>query len=285
MGLELFRSTGDTAQNDRSVADFIEDHYGSEAVDYLAEPLLSGVYGGNTRRLSAASVLGRFVDLETKYGSLTRGVLTERKRASASSKKASLFRTLKGGLGSLVEALEGAVTSSTKFLHGDAEALEKHPEGFRIRVSGNWINANHIVLACQAYQAGGIVGAIDAELASILDSIPYSSSMIVNLGYDNSSFSHPLNGFGFLVPHCERDRLVACTWVGTKFNHRVAETRVMLRCFLGGSEDPDILNESDGTVIAIVRRELNAIMGIADKADLYPHHSLASFHGPVHSGT
>ena len=55
---------------DRSVAEFVVDHFGQETLDYLAEPLLSGVYGGDPRELSAASVLPRFVDMETNTGSL-----------------------------------------------------------------------------------------------------------------------------------------------------------------------------------------------------------------------
>ena len=61
-----------------SVAEFIGEHYGPEAVDYLAEPLLSGIYGGNPRELSVTSVLPTFVQLANQYGSLTRGVLAER---------------------------------------------------------------------------------------------------------------------------------------------------------------------------------------------------------------
>ena len=45
MGLEIFRSP--KTLPDRSVADFVTDHFGAEAVDYLAEPLLAGVYGGS----------------------------------------------------------------------------------------------------------------------------------------------------------------------------------------------------------------------------------------------
>ena len=36
---------------DQSVADFVREHYGQEAVDYLAEPLLSGIYGGDPEAL------------------------------------------------------------------------------------------------------------------------------------------------------------------------------------------------------------------------------------------
>src|SRR5262249_1411517 len=59
MGLELFRRPID--HPDRSVAEFVIDHFGQETLDYLAEPLLAGVYGGDPYQLSIASVLPRFV--------------------------------------------------------------------------------------------------------------------------------------------------------------------------------------------------------------------------------
>ena len=65
MGLELLRAPKPKT-DDESVAEFIEEHYGAEAVDYLAEPLLSGIYGGNPRDLSVKSVLPRFVDLANR---------------------------------------------------------------------------------------------------------------------------------------------------------------------------------------------------------------------------
>ena len=80
MGMELLRAPKMKA-GDESVADFVREHYGQEAVDYLAEPLLSGIYGGDPRELSVTAVLPRFVELATKYGSLTRGVLASRAQA------------------------------------------------------------------------------------------------------------------------------------------------------------------------------------------------------------
>src|SRR5262249_54661185 len=106
MGLELFRHPRNGyAETDRSVAEFVEDHYGVEAVDYLAEPLLAGIYGGSPSELSVRSVLPRFVELESKYGSLTKGVLAERRRSPVQTEPAPLFRTMRGGLGQLVDSL------------------------------------------------------------------------------------------------------------------------------------------------------------------------------------
>ena len=67
-------------QEDRSVADFVKDHYGQEVVEiHLAEPLLAGVYGGDVAQLSAASVLPKFVEWEKQYGSVSRGAMKRRR--------------------------------------------------------------------------------------------------------------------------------------------------------------------------------------------------------------
>ena len=65
--------------------------------------------------------------------------------------------------------------------------------------------------------------------------------MTVALGFDAADFAAPPDGFGFLVPKKERRRLVACTWVGTKFSYRVPEGKIVARCFLGGMEDAGVL--------------------------------------------
>ncbi|MCW5976622.1 MAG: protoporphyrinogen oxidase [Bryobacteraceae bacterium] len=265
MGLEYFRGRRAGHDADRSVAEFVEDHYGLEAVDYLAEPLLAGVYGGSPHRLAVGSVLNRFVDLEREYGSLTRGVLAERRKAAAPAAGAPLFQTLRDGLGRLVEAVERAIAPSTEVVHAETGAIVRDGDGFRVRFGGQWTLFSHVVLACRAYEAGELVRSVEPELGALLRSIPYSSSMTVALGYERSTFRHPLNGFGFLVPRRERGRMIACTWMGTKFENRVSPDRVVLRCFLGGSEDPRILDEPDESVVEIVRAELRTIMGVGEE--------------------
>jgi oxygen-dependent protoporphyrinogen oxidase len=251
------------------VADFVEEHYGAEAVDYLAEPLLSGIYGGDPAELSATSVLPRFVELAAKYGSLTRGVLAERVRAAKARKGTAplpLFRTLKGGLGQMVDRAAAAIQGETEVLAGRAETVERAAAGFRIRVNGDWMEADHVVLACEAHNAKALLAAVDARLAELLGTVAYSSSMTVALGFDAADFARPErtrpNGFGFLVPKKERRRLVACTWVGTKFPNRVPEGKVVARCFLGGVGDGGVLYEPDEAIVAAVTAELQEIAGI-----------------------
>src|SRR5207237_5343082 len=129
MALEWFRRSPAKSDHDRSVAEFVEEHYGREAVDYLAEPLLAGIYGGDPAKLSVRSVLPRFVELESKYGSLTRGVLAERS-AAPDGPRAPLFSTLRDGLGRLVSAASQA-SARTNFIHKSVVTIERTSAGFR----------------------------------------------------------------------------------------------------------------------------------------------------------
>lgn len=261
MGWEVFRRPGNAPSEDRSVADFIRDHYGEEAVDYLAEPLLAGVYGGDPEKLSVASVLNRFVELEEKYGSLSRGVLAERRKMRRKEGNPPLFQTLRGGLGKLVNTLVSAAGHSMNVIEADALAVERQAGGYRVVLSDGSLDARHVILACQAHEASGVIRPLDGPLADLLAAIPYNSSITMSLGYEKSTFDCRLNGFGFLVPKRERKRVMAGTWVGTKFAHRVPEDKVVLRCFLGGDSSAS-LQESDDALVETVREELRDILGL-----------------------
>jgi oxygen-dependent protoporphyrinogen oxidase len=264
MGMELIRSPRPKA-DDESVADFIVEHYGQEAVDYLAEPLLSGIYGGDPGALSVTSVLPRFVDLANRYGSLTRGVLAERAKAArhrAGATPEPLFRTLKGGLGQMVDAAAAAIAGKAEVRQARAQTVERAGAGFRIKLDGDWMETRQLVAACEAHSAATLLGSVDPRLAELLGAVPYSSSMTVALGFHAADLAQAPEGFGFLVPRKERRRLVACTWVGTKFSHRVPEDKIVARCFLGGMDDAGVLAEPDDAVIAAVTSELREIAGI-----------------------
>lgn len=249
MGLEFLRRPNGP-QPDRSVSDFLRDHYGQESIDYLAEPLLAGVYGGDPSQMSVNSVLTRFVEIESKYGSLSRGVLAQPRPKSSGS----LFRTLKGGLGQIIERL----APSAEVIQGEAGAVERTSSGYRVWANGDWMEAEQVVLATPAGNCAKLLRPIHGELAGLLAAVPYTSSITLSLGYKKATFDHPLNGFGFLVPKLERKYVAACTWVGNKFNYRVPDDMVLLRCFMGGNA----LSETDDALVEAARRELRSIMSL-----------------------
>ncbi len=213
-----------SARPDESVAQFVRRHFGQEAVDYLAEPLLTGIYGGDPELLSARSVLPKLVERERQHGSLTRGL-----RPAAAT--GSVFESMRGGLGQLVDALR-----PERVLHAAVEALEREGEGFRLRVQGEWFPASQVVLACEAHRAAPLV---EPALGELLNGIRHSSGHIVAMGFRDLA---PLRGFGFLVPKVEGRNLMAATWVSSKFPGRAPEGIQLVRGFYRETS-PDPLGE------------------------------------------
>jgi oxygen-dependent protoporphyrinogen oxidase len=87
------------------------------------------------------------------------------------------------------------------------------------------------------------------------------------LGYASANFdgcgAKREDGFGFLVPCSEGKRLLACTFVHNKFPHRAPEDRLLLRAFLGGSDDAAVVQLENEEILRIVRDELRQILGLA----------------------
>ncbi len=100
-------------------------------------------------------------------------------------------------------------------------------------MNGEWIDAASVIVACPAYHAAQL---LDGRIAELLSGIDYSSSIVVALAYDGPP---PMPGFGFLIPRKERRQIVACTWLGVKFDHRVPDGKTLARCFLSGEDEPD----------------------------------------------
>ncbi len=267
MGLEWFHRPP-TEPGDRSVAEFVRQHYGDEVNEYLAQPMLAGVYGGSPEQLSISAVLPRFVELERKYGSLTRGILKSRPKPKpgSSRKPASLFLTLKGGMGVLTGTLAQNLAGRLERVTAEVIGVERAGGGFALATGGGTLEADQVVLAVPANRAAPLLERFDPQLAGLLGQVRYHSSITISLVYRRPEFEHPLNGFGFLIPRAEKRQLAACTWVNTKFAHRAADDRPLLRAFLAGEKAEAFLSLSDAELGEMAHGELSEIMGFAAKA-------------------
>jgi oxygen-dependent protoporphyrinogen oxidase len=143
------------------------------------------------------------------------------------------------------------------------ETIERREAGgYRVHVNGNWMDADHVVVACPAWAAAELLRGVDEKLAGLLGGIPYTSSAIASLIFNAHDFDGQRAGTGFLVPRVERRQLMACTFVGTKFPHRVPADKIALRCFFGGAGNDVVLDQPDDALVATAREELRTILGL-----------------------
>jgi len=268
MALELLHPPR-PSEGDESVAALVKRHFGQEAVDRLADPLLSGIYGGDATQLSAQTVLPRLVEMETKYGSLTRGMLAAHRKMRAMTKSSSktqnsgtaIFTALRGGMGELVDAIAARLDTASVRTATPVSGIEKTAQGWRVKTGGVSEDFDALIVAASAWIAGELLTPVDAELGTELGGIPYSSSITVNLVYDEAKIGPLPEGFGFLVPAVEGRAMLACTFAHRKFLGRTPPGKVVFRAFLGGMKRVDLLDESDEALVAVVRREMREILG------------------------
>ena len=268
MALELLHPPR-PSEGDESVAALVKRHFGQEAVDRLADPLLSGIYGGDATQLSAQTVLPRLVEMETKYGSLTRGMLAAHRKMRAMTKSSSktqnsgtaIFTALRGGMGELVDAIAARLDTASVRTATPVSGIEKTAQGWRVKTGGVSEEFDALIVAASAWIAGELLTPVDAELGTELGGIPYSSSITVNLVYDEAKIGPLPEGFGFLVPAVEGRAMLACTFAHRKFLGRTPPGKVVFRAFLGGMKRVDLLDESDEALVEVVRREMREILG------------------------
>jgi oxygen-dependent protoporphyrinogen oxidase len=253
------------ADADETVASFVERHYGPEMVGHLADPLLSGVYGGEAAQLSVRAVLPRFAEMEATHGSLGRAMLAARKKMAHVLKGSAkpLFTSLKNGMQQLVDALVSRLPGSALQASRRVQRIQKQDGGWTISADSGMHHFDALILATPAQVGAELLETASADLAAELRGIPYTSAITANLVYDQSVRASLPRGFGFLVPRSEGKHMLAATFVQNKFSHRAPEDRALLRCSIGGAGNEQLLQASDEELLGIVREELRQIIKLA----------------------
>lgn len=266
MGLDLFVRPFEGDQ-DETIAQFTRRRLGNEALEKLAEPLLSGIHVSDPETQSLLATFPRFRALEKKYGSLTKGMLAERKLAAKhrgnGAKPASIFQSLRGGLGQLPAALEEELTDCTIHKGTKVERIERDGSGYRLTLNNETtLYTDALILAIPSYQAAALLETLQPQAAAELDAIHYVSTATISLAYRKADLKRELNGFGFVAPRLEKRKISACTWSSIKFDNRAPSDMILLRCFLGGPGKEEMVDLSDEEIIQVTRQELDALMGI-----------------------
>lgn len=261
MGMDLVLPRG-AGTEDESIASFLRRRFGEEAVERLGEPLMAGIHAGDPERLSIRATFPRFVDLEARHRSLIRGLWAMPPR-EPSGAPASAFYSLLGGLGELVDAVVARLPAARRRAGIRVVALARRDGGLALTLDdGTTVSARAVVVAVPAHAAAPLLAPLSAEAGTLLGAIPFASSATVALGYRRQDVAHPLDGYGLLVPRAEGLRSSACTFVSTKFASRAPEGHVLLRAFVGGTRDPDVLLLEDAALVALVRAEMGPILGL-----------------------
>lgn len=276
MGLDLVIPARRDGQ-DETLADFVTRRLGREALDKIAEPLLSGIYNAEADRQSLLATFPRFRQLEQEHGSLTRGILASRRtrqaapQPSTNGKAPSMFVSFTGGVDELVQALCAQLTGDLRLntavtaleVPGATEGARHWGAGYELTLGdGSVLPADAVILATPAFVAADLLAELAPEAAAGLAAIRYVGTGTISLAFRRADLPAQLPGFGVVIPASERRPINAITVSSVKFSGRAPEGTVLLRAFFGGSRSPQSMALDDEALLSTVRNELRALLGI-----------------------
>ena len=265
MALDLVLPRG-TRGGDETLGAFVRRRLGREALERVAQPLVAGIYTADPDELSLSATMPRFLELERTQRSVILALWRASRRApmaGTSGARWSLFVTFARGMGELIDALAGHLPAGAVRLKQRVSTLARQDGVWRVGLGhGETLSADRVVVATESHAAARLLRYVDPQLGALLGEIGYSSAATISLGYRRQDVPHPLDGFGFVVPHTEGRALLAGTFSSVKYPGRAAEGFVLLRAFLGGALGADALADDDDAIVARARHDLADALGV-----------------------
>ncbi|MFQ6069643.1 MAG: protoporphyrinogen oxidase [Candidatus Aminicenantales bacterium] len=255
------------AGRDETIAEFGRRRIGKEAVENLLDPMVTGIFAGDPDTLSLKACFPRIWEMEQKYGSLTRALISIMRQRKTSGPA--------GPGGTLTSFLEGTEFLIKKLAEGDSLNLRINTEVKEIDYSrGRWfvdsrgnIPFDILVCASPSYVLAGLLKKMVPSVSQMAAGIPYSPMAVLGLGYKEETVQGKIDGFGFLIPHKEKRRILGCLFSSRIFPSRAPEGYELLQVMAGGARFPDIVNYSESEILDFSREELRSILGLEASPD------------------
>ncbi len=276
------------SEDDESLASFVRRRFGQEALERLVQPLVGGIYTSDPEKLSLEATLPRFPEMERQHGSVIRATLRQKKHPaggqnSGSGARYALFLTAREGLSQMMDAVAQACSETGRVtwkLNQKIESLTRvsgqssdaassallTSEGWNVQLQGESAprHFDAVVITLPTHAAANLLVDKDCQsLCTSLRAIEYASSAIVVSGHRLSDFQHPLDAFGLVIPDLEDRKILAVSFSSRKFPGRAPDGHVLLRTFVGGAMQPELLNHDDDTILRMVSDELKSILGMS----------------------
>lgn len=258
---------------DETLAAFGRRRLGREALDKLIAPMVSGIFAGDPETMSLVSCFPRIAELEREYGGLIRAMvmLAKKKRQEIAEGKAvasaagpgGVLTSFREGIQFLTDALNASLGEIVR-PGSPVLSVEKGASvPWRVLCAdGSEHQADLVICASPAFAAAGMLKGLDAAVSGLLEQIPYASMTVVCFGYERDRIAHPLDGFGYLIPRKEGRSTLGTLWDSSMFENRAPQGKVLLRSMMGGACFPEYIRLGDDEVVARVRGDLRAVLGI-----------------------
>lgn len=242
---------------DETIAEFLGRRLGPRFVDRMVAPMVAGVYAARPEQIAVRAAFPRLWQLEQEHGGLLLGALRSRR----SGARRGRLTTLKHGAGQLNRTIRDQL--GERLVTGEpVQAVEKRRYGWMVHTAGGAQPADAVVLACPAWAQASIVRSLDADLAAVLNEIPYSPVAVVVTAWPSGTWDRHPNGFGVLIaPGEDVGGMMGTLFTSSIFPSHANRDEILLRSIFGGAIHPEVVQLDDQQLLARCRAGLGRFFG------------------------
>jgi oxygen-dependent protoporphyrinogen oxidase len=248
------------SKDDDTLAAFARRRVGWEALERLAQPLASGIYGADAEMLGLAATLPRFLAMEREQGSVARALASAPPREQASGARYGMFFAFDGGMQVLIDALARSLGRAIE-TGVRVQKLAREGDGIVIEDAERRWEADAVVVALPGPRAAPLLTSIAPAAATALARIAHGTIATVTFAFRREDVAHPLDAYGYVTPAVERRRVMAATFASEKWPRRAPEGAVLLRAFVGATDEETLEGRSDEALVRAARRDFDELLG------------------------
>jgi oxygen-dependent protoporphyrinogen oxidase len=253
---------------EESVAEFVLRRLNQEFLDRAIDPLVAGIYAGDPQKLSVQHAFHKLVETEQKYGSLLKGQMFGPGKSlegdEVSRRDAKMF-SFDDGLQVLPDTLRESLGDAIQFNTG-VEKISRATDGWTVQAKGKASEHSAVIFCGTAHALSKLKIEAKHQLSTeIFSEIRHPPVASVVLGFRREDVTHPLDGFGMLIPKIENFKILGTIFSSSLFTNRAPQDFVTLSTYIGGERQPELTSLPEDKLIGLACDDLRVLLGVNGK--------------------
>ena len=241
-----------------SVKSFFKKRFGNNFEEIFVEPFLTGIYAGETNKMSTKHVLNKIWNMEQKSGSIIIDALKRKKKLN----KSRSFN-FKNGLIDFVLAINKNISNKV-ILKSEVTSVKKIKKGYEIIINNNIkYHCKKLISTLPAFGLANII--FDEKISKNLKKINYCPIMVLHLGIEKSKIKENIDGFGVLTKRKDNQSFLGILFNSRIFPHVAPQGNDLLTVIIGGARQPQLIDQDVNKLKKTIINEIRKIISYDGK--------------------
>ena len=259
---------------EESVAEFVTRRLNREFLDARVDPLVAGIFAGDPHKLSVQHAFPKLLKRSKNTARSSKARFSARrpqKTGEISRERQNVF--LRRRFAGFDGCTGGAIGRFAEIKHA-GQKLTQIENGWRVSTSNGEVEFGAVIYCGTAFKLAELK--IESQILlnfSAFSEIRHPPVASVVLGFRREDVTHPLGGFGMLIPKIEGFKILGTIFSSSLFPNRAPENFVTLTSYIGGERQPELASLPADELVKLVCEDLRVLLGVKGRP-VFTHHHL-----------